>query len=260
MAQQAASYFGSTALIEKLRGGEPGDVQEIVDWILASDIVELTSETPSSQVVQVAAAAVASDPARKAALLSQLVARLPALASHRTGYLALLAGFNQADDLQRRAFQARMEEEAVLLELVRTDTGSFVAQQLLLGEVQARTVSALTKLLLPRLVSLARHPPAASFLLRLVELHLPSGLHRILLELFSEAALASLVHDASGHRLLEAVLRLGHAGPTFLAARWLERNMARVIVSAEAVVVASGILDIIIDHEEDADYKDVLDG
>jgi hypothetical protein len=150
MAQQAASYFGSTALIQKLRDGEPGDVQEIVDWILASDIVQLTSETPSSQVVQEAAAAVSSDPARKAALLALLVGRLPALASHRTGHLA---GLGQADTLQRRAFQTRLEEEAVQLELLRTDTGSFVARQLLLGEVQERTVSALTKLLLPRLVS-----------------------------------------------------------------------------------------------------------
>jgi hypothetical protein len=143
MAQQAASYFGSTALIQKLRDGEPRDVQEIVDWILASDIVQLTSETPSSQVVQVAATAVAPYPGRKAVLLSLLVARLPALSSHPSGHLALLAGLNQADNQLRRAFQARMEEEAVLLELLRTNTGSLVAQQQLADSVASLPLATL---------------------------------------------------------------------------------------------------------------------
>ena len=133
--------------------------------------------------------------------VSKLVARLSALASHPTSQLALNAGINQPDNLERLTLQARLEEEAVLLELLKTANGSIVAQELLLGEVQPRTVSALTKVLLPRLTTLARQQPAAQFLLRLMELHLPSSFNRLLLELFSETALISLVHDPTGSEM-----------------------------------------------------------
>jgi len=79
------------------------------------------------------------------------------------------------------------------------------------------------------------------------------------LPLMYRKARRHIAHACTGCWLLKAVLRFDHASATFLAARWFGRNMAKVIICAEAVTVAKVILDILVDHE-DANYKDVLDG
>lgn len=245
-------------MVEHLRRGGEEAKAAVVAWLLARDAAELATDALFSRVVQ--AAVTAAPLARcRPELLRQLAAQLPRLAGHALGNLAVLAALDTADPLHRRAFVSRLGEEDTLVTLLSTDTGAFVAECMVAGEVDERTAAAVTELLLPRLAELATLPAAARFLQGFLERQAAAG-HRLALHLCLDTSLALLVPHATGHAIISTLVTTDEGAATLAVAYWLERHMVEVLGSPHAAAVAAAVLHRLLDHSAEPGYRSMLAG
>ena len=233
---------GARRMKEELRsGGEEG--RRVVEWLLeVEDLVAVASSLAPSQVVQVALTCPSTAPGQAAALARRLAAHLPALATRRHGYLALLAALDTAAG-RRGEFTAWLEVEAVLLRLLMSELGAVVAAKLLCSGVAA--MAAVLRTVLPRVAELASLPTAVPFLLLLVEMEAGEGRRQVALELCSDSSLATLAHLPAAGTILAPLLRRQAGAPLLLAASWVARHLELVVTCRHASPLAAEVVDLL---------------
>jgi len=258
--QETSTKAGPDDLVKKLMTEDEAVKGEILDQFLALDMKQLACDPNSSQVVQAAVFAARNDLVRAPQLFSHLASHLPCLASHPHGYLPLLSAFDAADPKQQNKFTRWLADEAVLLNLLKSDCGAFVVCRLMGENMSASLQVSLSRSVLPHLPWLATLPSSLCFFQKLVEAERERGDQLLALTLLTDGSLSELATHPTGHLLLETIVALQPGSCyTLLAASWICKNLSSVVASPFFAQFASSVLQIVLANSENADITLVLE-
>ena len=145
--------------------------------------------------------AVSQDRDLQPSLIRNLAVHLPTLAIHPDGYLVILAALDAATSDERIRFTCWLEDEAVVLSLLRSKVGAFIVRRMMEWGLDPLTKGRLIWVLLPHMQDLATTASAMWVLQRLLveEDSLGIGERELANTLISNTSLDKLVSDPLGN-------------------------------------------------------------
>ena len=118
----------------------------------------------------------------------------------------------------------------------------------------------LSRAVLPHLPQLAALPSSLHFFQKLVEAERERGGQLLALNLLTDCSLSLLAAHPTGHLLLETIVGLQPGSCyTITAANWICKNLSSVVASSSFAQFASTVLQILLQHTENADFALTLE-
>ena len=208
----------------------------ILQSFLSVDLMELLCTSFSCQVVQKLCTKVTN--VQLGHLVVPISDEFLRLSSHPTGHLTVLSVLAVGSQEQRDRFTSQLEDNEVLLMMLRDKFGSFVVQRCLpYLQPQFRTLACMVRCLHDRVVELGCHPHASPFLQEFIRQFKGEDRVDLLLEQIMEN-LTTLVYNDNGTWLVRAVLYLGETSHLTRVFRWMEKNIQEVLLDTQGVFVA----------------------
>ena len=176
--------------------------RNILSKLLSSNLLHLSADPITSQMVQAAVFAVSRDRDLQPSLIKDIAVHFPTLAPHPHGYLTILSALDAAGADERLHFNHWLGDEPVVLRILNSKVGAFVVRRMIEWGLDAPSMGKLAWTVLPHVQDLAVTPTATWVLLRLLEEEVQLGGERDLAAaLTNNTALEVLVRDPLGAAL-----------------------------------------------------------